>query len=84
MPPLLAALLMIEFQCNICIIAAIDLNMEWRRLAPYPRWISISWNEGLVGRLPDEPNLMTGTYEWPVGVGYSPVYNRSNTIKRLP
>ncbi len=30
MPPLLAAYLMIVFQCDIPIIEAIDLTMEWR------------------------------------------------------
>jgi len=34
MPPLLAALLMIELGCDLRIVRAIDLGMEWRR-----RWL---------------------------------------------
>ena len=57
MPPLLAALLMIELHCDMRAIKAIDLNMEWKRntygiLDLY----SNSWYLGYVPMAPVWPN----------------------------
>jgi hypothetical protein len=43
MPPLLAALLMMEFGCDFRILAAIDLNMKWRQY-PFPRFAKNWYN----------------------------------------
>jgi hypothetical protein len=57
MPPLLAALLMIEMGCSLAIIEAIDLNMEWnpwRADAVYRPWcreFSESWYDGRLAKI---------------------------------
>jgi hypothetical protein len=65
MPPLLAALLMMEFDCDLRIIEAIDLGVEWRRytldcIDGCTRW----WYAGCLGR-EDTPADLVGTYIWP-------------------
>jgi hypothetical protein len=60
MPPLLAALLMIELGCDIRIVQAIDLNMEWRTSAlALSFWAADSWFSGHLGLPRDEG------YWWP-------------------
>jgi hypothetical protein len=68
MPPLLAALLMLEFGCTITIVQAIDDNMEWRRDWAHQEWIrsnycAKAWYTGYIGMTCD--NLEWGTYLWP-------------------
>lgn len=72
MPPLLAALLMMEFGCDFRIIEAIDLTEEWRRAVTdmytmeqntrfyYDGWLGFD-NEGVF----TEAKIRTGTYIWP-------------------
>jgi hypothetical protein len=71
MPPLLAALLMMEFDCDIRIIQAIDLNMEWRFFGslglPIALWTD-SWYAGHVGC-----SLNNG-YWWPSARHPTPRY----------
>jgi hypothetical protein len=66
MPPLLAALLMMEFGCTIDIVQAIDLNVEWlgHRWDPRwnTRWATDSWYQGYIG-MKGQPNA--ATYWWP-------------------
>lgn len=35
MPPLLAALIMMEFGCDLRIVTAVDINMEWLKFTYY-------------------------------------------------
>jgi len=79
MPPLLAALLMIELGCDWRIVEAIDLGQEWRRWQPAPTdcanraWYiryPTSWYAGWLGYPPDsralDPRaLQVGTFLWP-------------------
>jgi hypothetical protein len=46
MPPLLAALLMMEFGCDFRIVAAIDLNMEWGKYS-YPNFAKNWYNNSI-------------------------------------
>ena len=79
MPPLLAALLMIELGCDLRIVAAIDLGQEWRRWQPSvcegwssaycthwnPYW-SDGWYAGWLGRcVKNSKALSMGTFLWP-------------------
>lgn len=70
MPPLLAALFLIEFSCSFQIIQAIDLNMEWRQFPDTCFWPSLSWYRTCIG----DENIyignrkvlgLRGTYFWP-------------------
>jgi hypothetical protein len=64
MPPLLAALLMVELGCTLSIIEAIDLGVEWRMYEKHEHR-SLAWYDGFLGRqLGIE--LTRGTYTWPV------------------
>jgi hypothetical protein len=55
MPPLLAALLMMEFGCTLNIVEAIDLGVVWRRFGinpeVYPSFVEYSknWYAGHLG-----------------------------------
>jgi hypothetical protein len=40
---------MIEFGCTLNIVAAIDLNTEWRRLCNYPAGFSNNWYNNYLG-----------------------------------
>jgi hypothetical protein len=81
MPPLLAALLMMEFGCDLRIIAAIDANMEWRHqfsdIEEFLSFPTSCWYDGYIGiqsSLVDSPEYF---YKWPDRGGkYSPVYRR--------
>ena len=62
MPPLLAALLMIELGCTLDTIMAIDWSMEWRDyglVEPHTAWYA--GQVGLVG----STDLRRGSYWWP-------------------
>jgi hypothetical protein len=59
MPPLLAALLMMELSCDIRIVQAIDLSMEWRVLGMSTSFWADSWYDGHLGRSFDKG------YWWP-------------------
>ena len=72
MPPLLAALLMMELGCDLRIVEAIDLGMEWRQAWSATDWqepmhanvCAEAWYHGRIGcRLPRLPRF--GTYGWP-------------------
>jgi len=64
MPPLLAALLMIEFSCDLRIVQALDLGVEWRRYdALTAKTYSRSWFQGWLGSL--STDVIRGTYTWP-------------------
>ena len=72
MPPLLAALLMLEFQCDWRIVAAIDLNMEWTEHFTYLEFSpSMAW---YCGHLGGNEHQDLGTYCWPC-TGRGPLYN---------
>jgi hypothetical protein len=82
MPPLLAALLMIEFDCDLRIVEAIDLGVEWRRygdVVMYSRgWFgavmySRGWFGGwLGGSSTTDVDRGTCTWPWPGrGLRYS-------------
>ena len=68
MPPLLAALLMIAFDCDLRIVQAIDLGMEWRCDWPAGRLsareCAEAWYRNQLGR---RVSMLTnvGTYVWP-------------------
>jgi hypothetical protein len=72
MPPLLAALLMMEFGCDLRIVQAIDLSVEWRLYAPKPLSAQPSnhWYAGWIGvSAGDRPwPVCRGTYAWPCSV----------------
>lgn len=70
MPPLLAALLMMEFGCDFRIIKAIDLTEEWRRpsIVDYEVHNEVYY-DGWLG-YDDKPlfsavGFIEGTYFWP-------------------
>jgi len=69
MPPLLAALFMIEFSCDLRIVQAIDLCVEWRQYEMYTTCAhpSTNWYAGWLGVAEhDQPYQITrGTYAWP-------------------
>jgi len=78
MPPLLAALLMIELGCTLDIVRAIDLCVEWRRVwngrpLGYVEY-SNYWYAGQLGthfaRTP--ASIGQSTYLWPSPVHYRP------------
>jgi hypothetical protein len=72
MPPLLAALLMMELGCDLRIVQAIDLGMEWRC-----DWRGLGWNADKCAaawydnRIGDHIPIhirnagYVGTYYWP-------------------
>lgn len=62
MPPLLAALLMVELHCDLRIVQAIDLGMEWRKHFPYGFHVSGDWYAGFIGNV---ESVGVGTYLWP-------------------
>jgi len=66
MPPLLAALLMIELGCTLGIVEAIDLGVEWRKWRTHydTHAHSRAWYSGYAGRT--SHHLARGTYAWPV------------------
>ena len=71
MPPLLAALLMMEFDCDVRIIQAIDLGVEWRRcdvprkcLPEIAKPLSDYWYAGHIG-ISASGVYLIGTYTWP-------------------
>jgi len=69
MPPLLAALFMMEFSCDLRIVQAIDQSMEWQGYTDTPQYHR-DWYDGWIGRLAATPNsLHRGTYSWPFPVG---------------
>jgi hypothetical protein len=62
MPPLLAALLMIELGCTLDIVMAIDLSVQWRKYpALPPNQYSQHWYDGEIGILHPDRN----TFFWP-------------------
>jgi hypothetical protein len=67
MPPLLAALLMIELGCPVNIVQAIDLNMEWRDYWQInqrkAKDAAQCWYDGYLGC---ESDVIVGTYLWPI------------------
>ena len=63
MPPLLAALLMIELGCTLGMVEAIDLGVEWR-MHYDTHAHSRAWYSGYAGRTGS--HLVRGTYAWPV------------------
>ena len=77
MPPLLAALLMLEFNCDWRIIQAIDLGVEWRRCLSLDQTrfdVANLWYQGYLGRnfylrkprdYLKKPSPTIGTYTWP-------------------
>jgi hypothetical protein len=74
MPPLLAALLMIELGCDLRIVQAIDLGFEWRlyvdpRYAQHP---CDCWYAGCIGVSQGDcsSRIHRGTYAWPSSVCY--------------
>ena len=66
MPPLLAALLMLELGCQLSIIQAIDLSMEWRKFYTTNDQLDYSemWYAGWLA-LPEAPAKSPGTLLWP-------------------
>jgi hypothetical protein len=76
MPPLLAALLMIEFGCTMKIIEAIDCNMEWMAYDDVRGWISCYWYGNEVGQIQDQKFMLLGrgTFSWPGGCAIEAVY----------
>jgi hypothetical protein len=81
MPPLLAALLMMEFGCTLNIVEAIDLGVVWRRfgISPevYPSFVEYSknWYAGDLGL-----QFQHGSPLWP-----SPLhYPRCYSLRRKP
>jgi hypothetical protein len=71
MPPLLAALFLIHFQCPIVIVQAIDLSMEWRLpWAPGQSTandVAHSWYNGFTACFDDgfKIHKVIGTMSWP-------------------
>jgi len=70
MPPLLAALLMIALECDLRIVQAIDLGMEWRCDWPRGGFSALQcaecwYDNQLGGRVPLAPLGRIGTYSWP-------------------
>jgi hypothetical protein len=71
MPPLLAALLMIELGCDLRIVEAIDLGQEWRHWqqsgsAVDREWYAYNWYAGWLGcRVDNWRCPHKGTYLWP-------------------
>jgi hypothetical protein len=67
MPPLMAALLMMEFGCDFRIVQAVDVNMQWRNnymLHYYPLdATSQDWYSGFIGTQ-DGTNKMD-SFWWP-------------------
>jgi hypothetical protein len=73
MPPLLAALLMIELGCTLSIIESIDHNMEWNRYTS----CSNSWYHGRIGQKWNpilHKRLGAGTFVWPSNYNKRPMY----------
>jgi len=75
MPPLLAALLMIELGCDLRIVEAVDLGQEWRHWQPSVSGLDYNWYKGypcswyagwLGSRVDDSKTLCRGTFGWPV------------------
>jgi hypothetical protein len=65
MPPLLAALLMMEFSCDLRIVQAIDLGCEWRQYDDNDALKrSRYWFDGWLGVV-STGELPRGTYLWP-------------------
>ena len=65
MPPLLAALLMMELGCDWSIVEAIDLSMEWRH---WQQTLSANcWYEGVLGHPMAKEVFFVGagTFWWP-------------------
>jgi len=91
MPPLLAALLMMEFDCTLDIVEAIDLGVEWRRFwksSPTSREYSKHWYDGLLGGKRKNWEVSSvrpgdSTYLWPSPVHYVPRYYSSDTCIKL-
>jgi hypothetical protein len=67
MPPLLAALFMIEFTCDLRIVQAIDQGMEWRHYSD-TLCTHRNWYDGWIGRLAPTSHLHRGAYSWPFPV----------------
>jgi len=69
MPPLLAALLMIELSCDLRIVQAVDLNMQWRLYKMNPLYVHPwdCWYAGWLGvSESNQPwHIYRGTYAWP-------------------
>jgi len=66
MPPLLAALLMMELHCDLRIVQAIDLAMEWRKHHPHGCRAGGDWYAGFLGNV---QSVVVGTYRWPNNLG---------------
>jgi hypothetical protein len=68
MPPLLSAFLMIVLGCDLRIVQAIDLGMEWRLCwSPSqlkPDIIALAWYNGFLGSYKDFDDDI-GTFLWP-------------------
>jgi hypothetical protein len=62
MPPLLAALLMIELGCTLGMVEAIDLGVEWRIYCNTLAY-SWSWYDGRIGSL--RFDLHRRPFSWP-------------------
>jgi hypothetical protein len=72
MPPLLAALLMIELGCDLRIVEAIDRGQEWRRWqiswgSAVDRYANCAdtWYAGWLGKRPNQPLHTVGSFLWP-------------------
>jgi hypothetical protein len=79
MPPLLAALFMMALDCDLRIVKAIDLGMEWRRAWPggfSARQCAECWYDNKIGHRGPLVQLgKVGTYSWPPN-------NRRQFVKR--
>jgi hypothetical protein len=69
MPPLLAALLMIELGCDLRIVEAIDRGQEWRESDKCARYAD-SWYAGWLGHHQTAaeplPRFVAGSFWWPL------------------
>ena len=75
MPPLLAALLMIELGCTLNIVEAIDLGVEWR-MHDDTYDLSRNWYNGGTG-CQLGIKLTRGTFTWPgvYGIRFATLYS---------
>jgi hypothetical protein len=79
MPPLLAALFLIDFGCDMRIITAIDLAVEWKRFDGDFSRTSVNWYDGSIG-FPGK-RFDRGSYLWPRGNGNPEIRYYKNLAK---